>query len=792
MSTSPDARGRGVDIGRFRREGLVLALLLCALQATSLLLPTGSSLRLFAADAPTVTLEALAPALVSPADGTLLIGPRGDRPTTAQLAGVRFEADCDYVLTVRADAGREFRLQIVNRDSGRPTWESRVPLRAEAGEFTLLLAAKDLPRSGRLKVWNAAPTDLLIQELRIHELTRAYGWARTAILPLGVAMLALFVGRYRRAFRKYFGIGQDRFADRLVAFFFLLACFQVFYAAPVQQLLDSKFSTAVSYRLITAGTLSLPSDFSHAEGETLRYQLQEIDGRLFHVYPNAVAVLNVPFVALFSAFDLAPLGPDGFFLRHRERRILFLAAALQAAVLCAVLFLLGRIFLRPAHSLALAGVFAFGTQIFSTISRSYWSHSWASLLMASGLYLLLAPRWKDRASAYVLSASLLSWSFFCRPPMALSIVALTVLVALTTRKYFLHFAATGFGWALLLAAYSQQTFHQLLPPYFLSSYVETGTLGAETLKRTYPEALLGTLFSPGRGLFVYLPFLALLAILLVRYWRQLPHKAWAVAALVVCFGHWQLIGTNKNWSAGGFGPRLFSDVLIWLYLLAILALVAWVRDPEAGRTGRGLIAATAVLLIVASVFIHTRGATARATVSWSPDSLWDWRRPQFLAGMTRPPEKKPLAERIADLALTADGQERMRLFGELVRDESLVERRIDGERLIARVVTWDHWTYGEHPALLVVDNKAPRQLVPRLALATWAEADVYPITVSVEDGEGGYDHVLESPGVREIELARVPANSTRLYVIRSNKAWSPGTKDQRLLGVQLRAAGSDE
>jgi hypothetical protein len=49
-----------------------------------------------------------------------------------------------------------------------------------------------------------------------------------------------------------------------------------------------------------------------------------------------------------------------------------------------------------------------------------------------------------------------------------------------------------------------------------------------------------------------------------------------------------------------------------------------------------------VLLLLASAFINTRGATSHATWLWNmrpleidqhPERLWDWRQPQFLAGM---------------------------------------------------------------------------------------------------------------------------------------------------------------
>ena len=778
----------------FAREAVLVAVLLCAWQASIFFMASGRALGLFAVAEPVATLETLSSDPVRAEDGILFLGPGREEPSIARLTGLEIEPGADYVVVVRAAAGLRFGLQLVDLESRKSPVKLRVPSRAENEEFAFALAAEDLARSSRVEIWNATPADLLVEELRIHELRRAYGRTWTVVRSLGLVLLFLFAVRHRRRLGGFLGLRRDqrdsaradRLAEGLVAFLLFLGCFHVFHSARVQQLIDAKFSTAVSHRLLVAGSLALPPEFSRSWSEAPPYQLAPINGKMFHLYPNAVAVLNVPFVALFSAFDLAPVGRNGLFLRHREERILVFAAAFQAAALCVFLFLLARIFLRPVYSLALTAVFAFGTQVFSTLSRSYWSHSWAVLLMAAGLYFLLAPRWRDKTSAYVLSASFVSWSFFCRPPMSLSVVGLTVLVALSRRKYLVPFIASGSAWAALFVAHSWWTLDLLLPPYFLTGYVQSGTLGPETLRVNYPRALLASLFSPGRGLFIYLPFLALVLLVVARFWRRLPRRELVITALAVSFAHWQLISTNKGWSGGGFGPRLFSDIVVWLFLLAVLALAAWVENPSPSRVWRASVRAAAVLLVAASVFIHTRGATARATITWRGFSYWDWRHPQFLAGLERRP--RPLAERVASFALEPRPETRDALVEEIVRSESLAKRLIDGERMFATAVTWDHWTYGSSPGVLVVTNPEPRVYSPRLGLATWATADVYPITVSIEDGEAIRRHVLPAPGVHEIQLASVAANSTRLYLVQSDKAWSPGGRDPRELGVQLRAA----
>jgi hypothetical protein len=371
--------------------------------------------------------------------------------------------------------------------------------------------------------------------------------------------------------------------------------------------------------------------------------------------------------------------------------------------------------------------------------------------------------------------------------MSLSVLGLVAYVALTRRRRLRPFVATGLVWAALFGVYSLTTFGSPIPPYFLTSHLQSGVLGVETLQRSYLQALAGTLFSPGRGLFVYVPFLALVLVLAVVYRRQLVDKKLAWIAVGVSLAHWQLLSANRIWWGGqSFGPRLFSDVLVWLFLLAVMVTLAW-RRGRSGRLGpRGWAGLAGVaLLVAASIAINYRGATARETYRWKEEAMWDWRRPQFLAGLALRPTPRSLGERIAELRSDRDPGERDRVLEAILSDPAVERRVVGGSGMIAVGVTWDRWTRGESPAALVVENSGSEPATPTLGLAVWAGSDRYPITVFVEDGDGTHRHTFERRGKRRIELAPVAGGSRRLYLIWSDKSWSPGARDPRTLGVQL-------
>jgi hypothetical protein len=568
-----------------------------------------------------------------------------------------------------------------------------------------------------------------------------------------------------------------------------LTCFHIFFWAPVQQILDGKFSTVVSHRILTARTSSLPENFSHTQTDELPYQFQSVDDKIYHFYPDAVPLLNVPIVAAYQLAGISPVGPDGQFLRQNEQRILRFAAALQAALLCGLFFYLARIFLRPGTALGLAALFAFGTQVFSTLSRPYWSHTWGSLLLTAALCLLLAPKLHTRKATYFASATLLSWAFFCRPQIALSIIGITVYLIATKRRHLTPFIATGTTWALIFSFYSLDTFHQLLPPYFFSSQIESGLIGISALASSYPSALLGTLVSPGRGLFVYAPIVGITLVLATLYWKRIPQKKLAVTSVGIISFHWLLLSANRKWWGGqSYGPRLFSDVLVWFFLLTILLLIGLRSTKRKGWTpGRRSAVVFTTLFVAASLFINYRGATSKKSFQWRGYSFWDWRHPQFLAGLLPEGGEKNLEEKIEAARLSRDAKHHDDLLRSILESEPINLLTLQNGQIKAVGLSPDGWTHGDQPAGLIVHNPNEESTRPRVRLAVNAPPKDYPVRVFVNDGETVETIVFTHKDLRKVELRPLPPLSTRLFIIWSDKAWSPGGKDPRMLGVRLLA-----
>ena len=426
-------------------------------------------------------------------------------------------------------------------------------------------------------------------------------------------------------------------ADRLTGGALFVAALCVFWWSPVTQMTDSKFALLVSHSLwhnhsFTLDTYPLPRADVGAHGAGVLYQLHEVKGHVYYLLPPGTSVLSVPYLVAAEAFGYSVTNTDGTPDAVREEFLQARLAGLLMALLAVILFATARLLLPRGLSVTVALGGVLGTQVWSTASRALWAHTWDTLLWGLVAWLLLAAAVRGRRPHPLALATLLAWTYFVRPTSALGIIAVTIYVFRHYRASIIPYAVTGAAWAGLFGVWSWQHFGTLLPEYYQAGRLDFSVFGT---------ALAGHLFSPSRGLLIYVPVLWFVGYLLARYRQTLPHKSLAYLSGAVIAGQLFSVAAYPHWWGGNsFGPRFLTDLAAWFVLLAILGLAA--------RTGRGkrweIIAG--VVLLALSVFINGRGALSWDTWRWNSQPqdinkatwrLWDWRQPQFLAGLVRPP-----------------------------------------------------------------------------------------------------------------------------------------------------------
>lgn len=437
------------------------------------------------------------------------------------------------------------------------------------------------------------------------------------------------------------------------------------------QLCDSTYSLAVSEAFLNHGTLDLssciPADASEREKlpgyrpvNGLPYHLVYLPNprdsaappRVLYGYPLGSSLLSLPFVQYYRTRGLTILGPDGIPSYAIEGVVQTRIAARVCAAIVLLIYLLARFYCSPVVATLVAASFAIGSPVWSTLSRSLWSHTWMVFWVSVAVVLLVGLRrvagrtWKiDLAFGLGLGTSLF-WAAFCRQHAVVSAAAIGVYLLLHERRVVAITVLSGGAWASVLVAASLTYFGSAMPP---SVYASNVIDGHDVLNR-----LAWLMVSPARGLIVYCPYLVVVLAMLVRYRRYLRDAGLLLPAGLACIGHTALLANYNGWHANwAYGPRYYTDILPWFALLTAMAVGA--LQTYAGRgngdsllSRRTLRASTALWSLALAitfgwgVFVHYRGANSEPAWMWNDltrtlgdeGAVKDWRHPQFLAGLT--------------------------------------------------------------------------------------------------------------------------------------------------------------
>lgn len=157
-------------------------------------------------------------------------------------------------------------------------------------------------------------------------------------------------------------------------------------------------------------------------------------------------------------------------------------------------------------------------------------------------------------------------------------------------------------------------------------------------------------------------------------------------------------------------------------------------------------------------------------------------------------EKNPLAglgridELLTNLRHDRDPQQRTVVIDAILAGGMGPVVQLEGEDLIAVNLSPDRWTRATEPAGIVVRNGRAQERTVELKITCLAPPESLPLTVFLEAESGTRSVTFTEAGSQKVELWPVPSGQTRLFTVWSDKAWQPGPKDLRWLGVNLTRA----
>jgi hypothetical protein len=265
------------------------------------------------------------------------------------------------------------------------------------------------------------------------------------------------------------------------------------------------------------------------------------------IYPVASAVLAAPvFLLAQTAFALDETGTA---LAGKWAASLF--TALAAAVLVLVV---GR--RHPDADAAItAGIFAFGTSMWST-SQALWQHPAAVLFLCVALLFMALAERED------------AWAGRAGLPLALAVAARhadVVLVAVLALAVVVRWPRR----APMVAAWGAPVVAAVLLyqwTYFGSPLRHGFSGSGGRFAEAWGVGHLGLLVSPAKGLLVFTPVvIAAVAGMAVVFRRG--ERWWPMTLLGAAAFHWAFVGKWSEWHGGeSWGPRMMTDALPLLFV----------------------------------------------------------------------------------------------------------------------------------------------------------------------------------------------------------------------------------
>ncbi len=423
----------------------------------------------------------------------------------------------------------------------------------------------------------------------------------------------------------------------LILVVIFLSTFIIHVVSPVTTSTDSAWTLHLAASILREGNIDL-DEYRNLIDLKLDYRLRVFNEHIYSYYPIATPLLVTPIVWIINKVYpliyptdfytyLTDHGPD-----TRTAKIEKIIASGIVALSAVLIYLIACQYLEIIPALILTFIFSFATSMWSTASRALWQHGPSVLFLTLALYLLIQAKKKTTVIPWI--GLIMGFAYLIRPTNSIEIAFFGLYILVNFRKHILGYIL---GIAIILIPYiilNWITYHNIFPPYSYQLFERLTTI------KGFGEALIGTLISPARGLFVFSSvfIFSLVGVILKTIHNQISFFSLDLYFIGILISHWLITSLFEDWGgAWTIGPRYFVDVIPFLIFLLIPVFQFNLLSGSFWKYAF-------ILTILLSTFIQFHSSTSIYPFMWNgkpqalvdaPERKWDWSDLQFLRGFCK-------------------------------------------------------------------------------------------------------------------------------------------------------------
>ena len=317
-----------------------------------------------------------------------------------------------------------------------------------------------------------------------------------------------------------------------------------------------------------------------------------------------------------------------------------ISASVIASLACVFIFLIVKKLFSTKIAWISTITFGLATNTWSTSSQALWQHGMVELLLAIMIYLVILIEQKDSVKNTMLLGLLSGLFIFNRPPDSVFLFPVIVYVLFLKKKAWIYYCISVLIAAAPFAYYNLYMLGGLFGGY--NNNMNMLAIGTNTVLN-----IVGLLFSPNRGLFIYSPILILAFLGMYRFstiknrniriFLYLFFVSLLLNILVYASfdTHW--------WGGYCYGPRFLVGMLPVIILY--LAMFLHYADTTFPPSKKNLCTYIFIVLFGISFFIQIVGSFYYPNGDWdvSPsiddhtERLWKWNDSQIITEYTAGP-----------------------------------------------------------------------------------------------------------------------------------------------------------